>query len=1137
MATSIFFKFPTAGYVTLGVLLLTTLVTTTSQAASYSLPGAAGRAPFRSCSLSGDTLTCTGNVSLSNSDTITITQNLTLAISGDLWAGTNLAINTANSYLLNIVVGGTLQIGDNATINANLSIEGNANFGENTAIEGNLEANQIYLSAYSSVVGTCVGLNPLDLSTYCSSTSEVPLPNIEYRFEEASWSGSSGEVIDNSGFGQHATADAGTNTSTTADGAVCRAANLLANRQHIDTPGLAILEGTSSLSFWIKTTQTGRTYNWASPALTGIEIVGRENDIFWGWINGSGKIGMGQGNDRTSLSNNIISTGSYHHVVLTYNSSAIANNVVIYVNGEPNHTATTGVRAIGRSFNQLGYVDRNGGITNSLNALIDEVLIFDQILTAAEVKTIYNLQSAGNNLDGTSRDCLQVLDHFDIDERDNVTDSSATTAAAINCSPEAIRIFARQDDDSLMTDFNGTVSLEAWNSSTNALTGTWSYTGSGSFTNLGTGRAEVTFSNGAIGDTSAELFLQVLDPQQVSIQATYGSFSETSGMASAGDDPTFTFESSGLIVAATENGSSLGAVEVTAGTPTPSNTLFIRAVESDQVTGTCTALFNGNVDLTMTRDCVNPSTCAAGQDIDFIQGATSTPLTDEGTSTAIATNFVDGVASYQVLIDDLGVHEHQLSATLSDSSGNTALSTSVQYFAKPHTIAISSRTNSLGSELDPTSPTVNSAIAGSDINVTITATDANDNAYASFHRVDADTSTAAVDYATVTWSASLLTPTTGIGGTLSGGSSWTDANGMRSTTLQYDELTSLTLTGYMADFWSGQGISPASFSFSADVGNFTPAYLKITNTTGLSATWSTEFAEVYQGSTSTLSDLKVDLTAYDNNGKALQNYDNSAPSLSGGDDLLQKPATAENAGGVLTSRLSWALNDNVDDEVLSLVGTLDMIWTRKSTATSDDYRQQISSFGLQPSALNDADGTCLKTAADAACQSDVLTIDVDPQWLSFARLSMPAQVTAYSAQANIPLTLEVLTNDNGATAFTTATAENFLGLASDQIVGLSYLGGVCTLTTGCPSNGSLPQADVSLFNLSDSTTTLNAGRGYLSYAPSTAGTGLLAVSSDVPSWLYWDWNNDGNSEAPSTLLMYGDYQGTPPLLFSYPGSR
>ncbi|MDO7644410.1 MAG: hypothetical protein MUQ62_06840, partial [Reinekea forsetii] len=63
------------------------------------------------------------------------------------------------------------------------------------------------------------------------------------------------------------------------------------------------------------------------------------------------------------------------------------------------------------------------------------------------------------------------------------------------------------------------------------------------------------------------------------------------------------------------------------------------------------------------------------------------------------------------------------------------------------------------------------------------------------------------------------------------------------------------------------------------------------------------------------------------------------------------------------------------------------------------------------------------------------------------------------------------------------------------------------------------------------------GVGRLTATSTTPVSGLMGAQLNAPTWLSWDWDGDGDQELASTVLIFGDYQGRPPLLFTRPGVR
>lgn len=246
---------------------------------------------------------------------------------------------------------------------------------------------------------------------YCYTVTggvTLPTPVLEYRFDEQSWSGVTNEVADTSGNNRHGVADASSNTTTTADAAICRAASFNGSNQFITSNHLSQLNDTASLSFWIKTTDAGTGQASESPAVTGVDEADGSDDVFWGWLNTSGNVGITTGNDDDTFSGISVNNNVYHHIVLSRDAATDAYE--IYVDGTLSASGTfdgdsAGTGTIGNLFSSIGRVESTDGTFIYLDALIDEFIVFDEVLSGDQVSEIYSLQSNGQNLDGSTRDC------------------------------------------------------------------------------------------------------------------------------------------------------------------------------------------------------------------------------------------------------------------------------------------------------------------------------------------------------------------------------------------------------------------------------------------------------------------------------------------------------------------------------------------------------------------------------------------------------------------------------------------------------------------------------------------------------------------------------------------------------------
>lgn len=225
--------------------------------------------------------------------------------------------------------------------------------------------------------------------TTCPIPSVAPLPPsaLEFRMDETSWNGTTDEVIDSSGNNDNATARGGLNTVD--PGHLCRAGDFDGVDDYIESNEVYdLLKGTSSMSFWIKTTQTGNNTGWRAPGIAGIEQAGGSDDIFWGWLDASGRIGLSVANDFTTKSTIPINDDVYHHIVLTRDATSGAYK--IYIDGNLNNSGTLATGIIGNSFSSIGRIEDTGGSPEYFQGDLDEVKIFNSVLTDTDVTTLFN---------------------------------------------------------------------------------------------------------------------------------------------------------------------------------------------------------------------------------------------------------------------------------------------------------------------------------------------------------------------------------------------------------------------------------------------------------------------------------------------------------------------------------------------------------------------------------------------------------------------------------------------------------------------------------------------------------------------------------------------------------------------------
>ncbi len=166
----------------------------------------------------------------------------------------------------------------------------------------------------------------------------------------------------------------------------------------LGTPLSSWLGGSASLTAWIRTTQVGDNTVWLAPGLTGVEQATALNDVFWGWLDASGRIGISAGNGTAAKSTQPVNNGQWHHVGLTRDASS--GEVKVYVDGLLNSTAISDTGIKTTSFASLGRIEDTAGTPAYFAGSMDDVRLYASVLGSADIQAIANtapLVNAGTN--------------------------------------------------------------------------------------------------------------------------------------------------------------------------------------------------------------------------------------------------------------------------------------------------------------------------------------------------------------------------------------------------------------------------------------------------------------------------------------------------------------------------------------------------------------------------------------------------------------------------------------------------------------------------------------------------------------------------------------------------------------------
>ena len=142
-------------------------------------------------------------------------------------------------------------------------------------------------------------------------------------------------------------------------------------------------------------------------------------DAQWGWLDSTGRIGFGMADDAGIMSTNAVNDDAWHHVAITHNFSTGATEV--WVDGVLNSTGTLQAgKVLPNKFLGFGVTHDDGATSNRyLKGTLDDIRIYNSVLTAAQIKAIYAVE---NNALGASA----VIDNDGGFERFAVTASNFT---------------------------------------------------------------------------------------------------------------------------------------------------------------------------------------------------------------------------------------------------------------------------------------------------------------------------------------------------------------------------------------------------------------------------------------------------------------------------------------------------------------------------------------------------------------------------------------------------------------------------------------------------------------------------------------------------------------------------------------
>ena len=216
------------------------------------------------------------------------------------------------------------------------------------------------------------------------------------------WTGSANEVIDSSVNNFHGTSFGGISPVS---GKVCNAADFSANStaDYISMDNNA-LDGMTdvTLSFWVNTSNTG------SQAALSAANAGSNNEFLAWFPNNTTFQPFVKNAGLGGIAIPDIADSNWHHIVWTRSGATNCVSVDGVLSG-----CVGGGSVLPLSISAGGLIvgqeqDSVGGsfdINQDWEGQLDEIIIFQRVLTGTEITTLFNNQDAGNNWNGTARVC------------------------------------------------------------------------------------------------------------------------------------------------------------------------------------------------------------------------------------------------------------------------------------------------------------------------------------------------------------------------------------------------------------------------------------------------------------------------------------------------------------------------------------------------------------------------------------------------------------------------------------------------------------------------------------------------------------------------------------------------------------
>ena len=283
--------------------------------------------------------------------------------------------------------------------------DGVGNFDANQALNGLLDELLIFDEAIGASQVTSIFDEQNAGTNFDGSARTCPVPPLliaEYRFDEQSYDGTAGELLDSSASALNGQSFGG---PLSQQAQMCRGATFDGVDDHFTMPPIStdFSAGFSAMA-WV---DFGNVNSFERLLDIGngqgddnirIGRSGSSNDLLM-------RISHGAITCTSATAPNAITAGSHHYAVTV----AANQELIVYKNGVAIHTDTIGCMPnnVTRSTN---YIGRSWDTDDYFDSKIDELKLYEGALTPSDISIIYTNESAGNNYDGSARVCADQIE-------------------------------------------------------------------------------------------------------------------------------------------------------------------------------------------------------------------------------------------------------------------------------------------------------------------------------------------------------------------------------------------------------------------------------------------------------------------------------------------------------------------------------------------------------------------------------------------------------------------------------------------------------------------------------------------------------------------------------------------------------